>query len=63
MFKRLLNKQFLCNTGAKISRSARPLFFFRGRILMDTIVGVGNFPQERVVARRVRPNQRWDAAV
>jgi hypothetical protein len=38
---------------------------FRGKILMDTTLlwGVGLVPHERLVARRVRAEQRWDAGV
>jgi hypothetical protein len=38
---------------------------FHSHILLDTLLlwGVGHVPQERVVARRVRPNHRWDAGV
>jgi hypothetical protein len=39
--------------------------FFRGLILLDTIIlwGVRHVPHERVVARRVRPDHRRDAGV
>jgi hypothetical protein len=38
--------------------------FFRGLILLDTVIlWAGHVPQERLMARRVRPDQRWDAGV
>jgi hypothetical protein len=62
MYKGLLNKQFLCNTGGKISCSALPIFFFVVKKLLDAIP-LALVPQERLTARRVRPDQRWDAGV
>jgi hypothetical protein len=58
MYRGLLKKSVMCNTGAKISRSARQICFFRGQILLDTFLmwGVGPILQERLVARRVRPD-------
>jgi hypothetical protein len=55
----------MCNTGAKISRSARPICFFVAKYyyIHSYFGGVGHVPQERVVARRVRPDKRWDAGV
>jgi hypothetical protein len=65
MYIGLLNKQFLCNPGEGIPRSARPMFVFVVRYswLQSYFGGWGHVPHERVVARRVRPDQRWDAGV
>jgi hypothetical protein len=43
MYKGLLKKQFLCNTGTKISRSARPICFFAVRyyLIQSYLEGVG----------------------
>jgi hypothetical protein len=65
MYIGLSNKSFLCNTGAKIHRSSRPICFFVVRYysIQSYFEGVGHIPQERLVARRVRPDQRWGAGV
>jgi hypothetical protein len=48
-----------------IVRSARPICFFNTKyyLLCSYFVGMGHVPHERLMARRVRPNQRWDAGV
>jgi hypothetical protein len=38
MHKGLLKIYFLYATGAKMSRSARPIYFFRDKIVLDTVL-------------------------
>jgi hypothetical protein len=65
MYIGLLKKNNLCNTGTKICRSARPICFFAVRFyrIKSYFEGMGHVLQERLMARRVRPDQRWDAGV
>jgi hypothetical protein len=60
MYIGLLKKYFLCNTGIKISRSARPICFFAVKYysIQSYFKGVGPVLQKRLMARRVRPDQR-----
>jgi hypothetical protein len=56
---------YICTLPAPRSPARAVRCVFRGKILMYTVLlgGLGHVSQERVVARRVRPYQRWDAGV
>jgi hypothetical protein len=60
-----LLKNILYNTGTKISRSARPICFFgvKDYNIHSYLEGVGHALHERLMARRVRPDERWEAGV
>jgi hypothetical protein len=59
-----LKKHFLCSTGTKISRSARPICFFAYiySCIQPYSKGVGHVLQKRLMARRARPDQRWEGS-
>jgi hypothetical protein len=59
----LLKKKNPLPSPRSLARAAR--YVFHGQILVDTILlcGVGHVLQERLLARKVRPDQRWDESV